>query len=95
LVTLRVVLVVEMAALEEVAGEAVAFRRRVPVVQVGADRGQPEAAVVGLQVVEVAHQNRLAVEGMVGRPWREAVEGQAFAAASLALRGFVKAPAKE
>src|SRR5438552_8043293 len=63
----RVVLVVEVSALEEVARVAIALRRRVTVVQVSADRRQPEAAILILrrQLVEVADQDRLSVMGHV------------------------------
>ena len=60
-------LVVEVSALEEVARVAIALRRRVTVVQVSADRRQPEAAILILrrQLVEVADQDRLSVMGHV------------------------------
>src|SRR5207244_13176105 len=63
----RVMLVVEVPAREKVARVAVALRRRVTVVQVSADRWQPEAAILILrrQLVEVADQDRLSVMGHV------------------------------
>src|SRR5438309_1036129 len=66
----RVMLVVEVPALEKVARVAVALRRRVTVVQVSADRRQPEAAVLILrrQLVGVADQDRLAVMRHVDGP---------------------------
>src|SRR5207244_12745717 len=66
----RVMLVVEVPAREKVARVAIALRRRVTVVQVSADRRQPEAAILILrrQLVEVADQDRLSVMRHVDGP---------------------------
>src|SRR5579863_5276656 len=61
-----IVLVVEMSALEEVAGEPVAFRGRVPVVQVSRDGVQSKAAIIRGKLVDVANQVRFAIARNVG-----------------------------
>ncbi len=70
----RVVVVVEFTAGVEEAWEAVRFRRSVSVVQVGRRRVYSEAVVVGGQLVELAHEDRLAVPRDEERPRENSVE---------------------
>src|SRR5580692_10374484 len=62
-----IMLVVEMSALEKVAGKAVTFRRRVSVVQMGRDGVESKTAIFRWKVVDVANQVRFAVARNVGR----------------------------
>src|SRR5207237_598863 len=65
---------VEVADLEEVARESVALRGRVTVVQMRRDRRFAEAAVIGRQIVDRAHEYRLAIFRDEGRAGQTAVE---------------------
>src|SRR5262245_24730161 len=61
-----IVLIIELPALEKVAGVAVAFRRRVSVVQVRRNGRQSKASIIGRQLIEISNQRRLAILGDVG-----------------------------
>src|SRR2546425_9874808 len=70
-----VVLVIELADLEEVAGDAVAFRWRVAVVQVRGCGGQPKSIIVALrQIIEISYQNRLDVLRGIGRSRNQTIK---------------------
>src|SRR5215470_18945923 len=60
---IRILLIVEVADLEEIARETIAFRRSVPIVEMGTDRRHPKSAVLGRrwEPVVVPHQNWLVV----------------------------------
>ena len=67
----RIVLIAEVSSRVEIAGVAVTFRRRVPVVQVGGHGRKSKAGIVYLvhrgQAVDVARHLGHAVVGLVGR----------------------------
>jgi hypothetical protein len=70
----RIILIVILAAREEVLGEAVALGRVVGVVQVGGHGREPEARVVPGERVDVADQDGSPVVGHVGGARADAVE---------------------
>src|SRR5438094_8807935 len=63
---IRVVLIIEMAYLKEVAGEAIAFRWSMAVVQVSRNRRQSKAAVIDRKAVDIADEDWHTVVADIG-----------------------------
>src|SRR5215510_11098115 len=74
-----------MAGLEEITRIAIAFRRRVAVMEVRCNRVQSKSAIDTRQVVEVAHEYRLAVSCYVGRTGNDSVKAPEILNAQVAM----------